>query len=173
MNKKRAIIQLLFAIVITLIVFLYGGQIKEYSSLGYLGAFIISLISSATVIIPAPGWIAILELGRVLDPLFLAIVAGIGASIGELTGYFAGSGAIELVNKKNKLFEKHKELIKKHDFIAILLLAFIPNPIFDIAGITAGALNMDLKKFLIACMIGKIVKFFLIAYLGLFSLELV
>lgn len=173
MDRKRAALQLIFAILITLIILFYGEQIKEYASFGYLGVFIISLISSATIIIPAPGWIAVLELGRILDPSLIAISAGVGAAFGELTGYFAGSGFAGLIKRKNEIFQKHKELIKKHDFLAILILSFIPNPLFDIAGIAAGALHMDLKKFLIACAIGKIGKFLILAYLGVLSLELI
>lgn len=172
MNKKTALLQLFFAVLITLVVLLYGEQIREYASLGYLGVFIISLLSSATIIIPAPGWIVVLELGRVLDPVLLALSAGIGSALGELTGYFAGSGIVGLIEQKGKkLFNGHKEFIRKNNFLAILLLAFIPNPLFDIAGIAAGALKMDVKKFLLACAIGKSIRFFILAYLGMLSVE--
>lgn len=170
MDKRKALLQIVFVLLITIIVLFYGNQIKEYSSLGYLGVFLISLVSSATIVIPAPGWIAVLELGRILDPLLLGISAGTGAAIGELTGYFAGSGILVLAEKKGKkIIEMHKEWIKKNSFLAILILSFIPNPLFDIAGITAGILKVDVKKFLLACAIGKSIRFFLLAYLGLLS----
>ncbi len=172
MKKEQAILQLAFVVIITIFVFSYGAQIQEYSSLGYLGVFLISLFSSATIFLPAPGWIVVVELGRLLDPLLLGVSAGVGSAFGELTGYFAGSGTIALLKlKSNKLFKKHKEWIKKNNFLAILLLSFIPNPLFDFAGLYAGGSGMDIKKFLLACAIGKSLRFFLLAYLGWLSLD--
>ncbi|MDD5023183.1 MAG: VTT domain-containing protein [Candidatus ainarchaeum sp.] len=172
MSKKRAVIQLFFALLITAVILIYGEEIKEYASFGYIGIFIVSLLSSATILIPAPGWLAVLELGRFLDPVLLALFAGSGAAIGELTGYFAGSGLVGMMENNKHLFDKHKEIIQKHGFFAILFLAFIPNPFFDLAGVSAGVLKMDLKIFLSACFLGKILKFLLLAYLGAFSLAL-
>ncbi|MFA5049599.1 MAG: VTT domain-containing protein [Candidatus Micrarchaeia archaeon] len=170
--EKKYVLQILFAILITIIVLLYGSRVEDYAAFGYFGVFIISLISSATIIIPAPGWIAVLELGKYLDPILLGIFAGIGSAIGELTGYFAGSGIVGILGKDKKIINEHKEIIRKYDISAIFFLSFIPNPAFDFAGIAAGAIKMDVKKFLIACAIGKSLRFFLIAYLGLYTLNL-
>ncbi len=172
MIEKKAAIQLISAILVTLLILYFSSEIEHYSSLGYLGAFLISLLTSATLIIPAPGWIAVLELGKILDPVTLGIVSGIGASLGELTGYFAGSGIVDLMKKRQgPRFEKYKNMVRTNSFFTILILAFIPNPLFDFAGIAAGAVKMPLWKFLLACAIGKIGKFFLIAYSGWFFLE--
>ena len=48
----------------------------------------------------------------------------------------------------------------------IILLAFIPNPLFDMAGFIAGAGKVPLWKFLIFTWIGKVAKMLLFAYLG-------
>jgi uncharacterized membrane protein YdjX (TVP38/TMEM64 family) len=48
----------------------------------------------------------------------------------------------------------------------ILLLAFIPNPFFDLAGAAAGALRMPLRKFLLWVWIGKFLKMLAFAYAG-------
>ncbi len=170
MVEKKPLIQLISAVLITLVILFFSSEIEHYSSLGYLGAFLISLLTSATLIIPAPGWIAVLQLGTILNPVILGIVCGIGAALGELTGYFAGSGIVDLMKKRQgPRFEKYKTMVRKNSFFTILILAFIPNPLFDFAGIAAGAVKMPLWQFLLACTIGKIGKFFLIAYLGWFS----
>ena len=52
----------------------------------------------------------------------------------------------------------------------ILVLAFIPNPLFDVAGMIAGILKMPLWKFLLFCWIGKTLKMFLFAYAGSLSI---
>jgi membrane protein DedA with SNARE-associated domain len=53
----------------------------------------------------------------------------------------------------------------------VLLLAFVPNPLFDIVGVTAGILKMPYPKFLLWCMLGKILKMLAFAYGGSFILE--
>ena len=65
----------------------YVLQMRE---LGYVGAFFISLVSSASVILPTPGFVSIFEMGKYLDPLLLGIIAGIGSTIGEMTADYAG-----------------------------------------------------------------------------------
>ncbi|MCJ7626574.1 MAG: VTT domain-containing protein, partial [Anaerolineaceae bacterium] len=50
--------------------------------------------------------------------------------------------------------------------LTILVLALIPNPLFDMAGITAGALKMPISRFLIWCCLGKILKMLVFSYGG-------
>jgi membrane protein DedA with SNARE-associated domain len=54
----------------------------------------------------------------------------------------------------------------KYGDITILLLAFIPNPLFDMAGMTAGALKMPIYRFLFWTLIGKTLKMMMFAYGG-------
>ena len=56
--------------------------------------------------------------------------------------------------------------MEKYGDITILVLAFIPNPLFDLAGMVAGILKMPVWKFLIYCVIGKILKMMMFAYAG-------
>jgi membrane protein DedA with SNARE-associated domain len=48
----------------------------------------------------------------------------------------------------------------------VLVLGFIPNPLFDIAGMIAGVLRMPLYKFLLFCWVGKVLKMMMFAYGG-------
>jgi uncharacterized membrane protein YdjX (TVP38/TMEM64 family) len=45
--------------------------------------------------------------------------------------------------------------MEKYGFITILLCASIPNPLFDLAGITCGHFRIPFKKFFFATFIGK------------------
>jgi len=65
--------------------------VRSFGRWGYLSVFAISLLSSATVLIPAPGLAVVFAMGRALDPVTLGIVAGIGSGLGELSGYIAGA----------------------------------------------------------------------------------
>ncbi len=163
---------LFLALLITAAVFLSVPFLKQFEALGYFGAFIISLVNSATVLIPAPGWAIIIGMGRGLDPVLLGLAAGIGGGIGELTGYLAGKGGEEILEGKvnRKAYKAQREWLKTHSFATVFVLAAIPNPFFDIAGMTAGAIRMPVWKFLAACILGKIVKFVLLAEIGALSL---
>ncbi len=48
----------------------------------------------------------------------------------------------------------------------IFILAFLPLPVFDLAGMAAGALKMSLLRFLTWALAGKILKMWLVAWMG-------
>jgi len=62
--------------------------------------------------------------------------------------------------------------MRKYGDVTILVLAFIPNPLFDVAGAIAGILRMPVWKFLIYCVIGKILKMMMFAYAGDWVMQL-
>ena len=66
-----------------------------------------------------------------------------GQRIERLTGWMARRGAVTL-----------------------FVLAAIPNPVFDVAGILAGALRMPILVFLTATALGKVIKNLLLALLA-------
>ena len=151
--------------------FIFRDQVKKLQEFGYVGIFLISIAANATIIIPLPGVAFTTAMGAVFNPLGVAIAAGLGASLGELTGYmagFSGQGVIERV----ALYERLTTWMKKHEHLAygmIAVLAFIPNPLFDLAGMASGGLKLPVWKFLIACSIGKILKMLMFAYAGFYS----
>jgi uncharacterized membrane protein YdjX (TVP38/TMEM64 family) len=54
--------------------------------------------------------------------------------------------------------------------IVIALMAAVPNPVFDMAGIVAGSLKLKWWQFLLAAAVGKIIQSTLIAYAGAWSI---
>jgi membrane protein YqaA with SNARE-associated domain len=171
-KKTQGLVQILIAIVIIAAVLLFSGQVAALAQYGYFGAFLITLLSSATILFPAPGWAAVIALSSVLNPVLLGIVAGVGSSIGELTGYLAGDGVRDILNSRIKESRQIRELVQKYDVLGIFVLAFIPNPVFDVAGIAAGGLGIPWWRFLAACMAGRVLRYVLLAFLGKFTLEL-
>lgn len=96
---------------------------------------------------------------------------GFGTSIGELPPYLVSRSA-SLAGKTNEELEeemkqsekvsyldKLKKIIfnhvEKHSFITVLIMASIPNPLFDLAGLTCGHLLINFWTFFIATSIGK------------------
>lgn len=171
-ERTKGILQLAGAIVIIALALYLTSNIQQYAEFGYIGVFIISLISSATILLPAPGWAAVVAMGAVLNPYYVGILAGIGSAIGEVTAYGVGSGTVNLLDKHlGSRSERFKGWIKRYDALAIGFLAFLPNPFFDIAGLAAGSLRIPLWRFLAACMVGRILRYVILAYLGAFTLH--
>jgi membrane protein YqaA with SNARE-associated domain len=142
-------------------------MVQGFERLGYLGAFLISLIASATIVLPAPGLAIIIGLGRALDPVTLGIVAGVGSAIGELTGYYVGrEGRFLVPASQRQRFEQLHRLTGRYGAALLFVLAAFPFPFFDFAGIIAGMLRMNLYAFLAAVGLGKSVKYIVLIWLG-------
>lgn len=168
------ILALLAVLAVSLaIISLPEEQIQRLEGYGYPGLFILSVISNATVLIPAPGWLIVISMGARFSPLGVALVAGSGAAIGELSGYAAGFSG-QAVVEDNRMYQRMVGWMQRHGNLTVLLLAFLPNPFFDLTGIAAGALKMPIARFLLWCWIGKIFKmlFFALTGAGLFQLPL-
>ncbi|MEN8241443.1 MAG: VTT domain-containing protein [Chloroflexota bacterium] len=164
--KAARILALLFVIGISIyIVLMPAEQAEQLESYGYLGTFLISILANATVIIPAPGLVIVFSMGARFNPLLVGLAAGAGATIGELSGYlagFSGQGIIEDQRRYNQMVA----WMRKNGPLTVMLLAFIPNPLFDLAGMIAGALKMPVVKFLFWVLIGKVLKMVIFAYAG-------
>lgn len=159
------VLVILAVIALTVLLFLNRDRVQELEALGYPGIFLISLLSNATLILPVPGVLFTSAMGAVFNPYLVALAAGTGATLGELTGYmtgFSGQGVIE----NRQWYDRVTEWMKKYGGITILVLAFIPNPLFDIAGMVAGALRMPLWKYLLFSWVGKVGKMLLFALGG-------
>jgi len=139
---------------------------------GYIGIFLISLIGSSTIIFPLPSAAFVFAAGAVLNPFLVGLLAGIGATLGEFTGYALGLGGRKLVkNKWKNQINKVKKLFQKYGgFFIILVFAATPLP-DDVTGIIGGMLKYPIKKFFIASLIGKILLHVVLAYAGFYSIK--
>ena len=166
------VITLVGVIALILALFIFKNQVKSLANYGYIGIFLISIAANATIIIPVPGVAFTTAMGAIFNPFWVSIAAGAGAALGELSGYaagFSGQGVAERV----KLYDRMVGWMRKHPrqtYLLIALLALIPNPFFDLAGMGAGMLKLPVWKFLIPCMIGKILKMMMFAYAGYYSI---
>jgi len=170
-RRWSRILALVSTLVLTILLIHFQSKFKNLGSYGYPGIFFISILSNATVIIPIPGVVITSALGAVFNPFWVAVAAGSGAAIGELSGYLAGYSGQGILEKL-KVHDRLNEIIRKYGGIAIMVLAFIPNPAFDLAGISAGALKMPPATFLFWCWIGKILKMIMFAFGGSFIIKI-
>jgi membrane protein YqaA with SNARE-associated domain len=157
------------SLAITVLIFVYRGQLARFAAYGYLGVFVISLIGNATVILPVPSLLGVFVGGSAFNPLFVGLVAGVAEPLGELTGYLAGYAGQGIVENR-KIYARLTTWMSSRHFLTGYLLIFalsaIPNPLFDMAGIAAGALRMPVAGFLVSCWLGKTLKALAIAFIG-------
>ena len=172
-TKKIGMMEILAAMAISLIVICYSSQITQFfGQFSYIGIFFISLFAHATILFPtAPFQFAMISIATNLDPLLFGIVAGVGSAIGELSGYAVGLGSQNILKTRNKIakyiIKVQKAIIDYHPGVAIFLLSAIPNPLFDFAGIFAGVAKMRWQEFLLWCAAGRIIRYAIIGYFGL------
>ena len=164
------ILVLLSVIGISIYIFTIRAQAEKLSVYGYPGIFLISILANATIILPAPGIAIVFAMGGVFNPFFVGVVAGAGAAIGEISGYLAGFSG-QTVIQNIKIYNRIKSWMQNYGSFTILLLAAIPNPFFDFAGMAAGALKMPIQKFIFWCVIGKVIKMLIFAYTGAYSIN--
>ena len=176
LNPWMTTLQIIGILAIVVGAFWLGTQrelVQRFSQWGYVSSFLISLIGSATVILPAPGLALIIALGAHLNPVLLGVVAGCGSGLGELTGYFAGKAGRDLVSQQGRSNATLHKITTRYTTPVLFGLAILPLPVFDFAGILAGALRMPVLRFLTIVISGKIIKHVGAAYLGAEFFEMV
>ena len=158
---------------LTASIFIYRDKLQHLQQYGYFGIFIVNLVASGTVLLPAPGALFTYAFGAVLSPPLVALASATGASIGELSGYAAGVSGQAVIGN-TKFYRTFHGFMQKHsNFTGYLLLiaATIPNPFFDLVGIAAGALRYPLVRFLTLTFVGNLIKMYAIASAGYYSLQ--
>ena len=139
----------------------------------YLGVFIISFIGSVSVVFPIPYTIVIFFLGSVLDPFFVAVSGGLGAALGEFSGYALGYyGRAAVSEKRRRKMDYMVKLFDRHGPIAIFLFALTPLP-DDLLFIPLGVMRYTFWKAFIPALLGKTLMTFILAYSGQQSIELI
>ena len=162
----------LFAVVgITLYIYSIRDRVEQFQQFGYPGIFLIAMLANATVLLPAPGVAVIYAMGAIFNPLGVGLAAGLGGTVGELSGYLAGFSGQAVVERMD-VYNRIKPWVEKYGGWAILVLSAIPNPFFDIAGIAAGIAKMPLQTFLIFSGVGQLIKMTAFALAGHYSISL-
>jgi len=168
-NKLLPIVGLLLIIGIVVGIFYfyqnYPERVEALKGYGYLGVFLISLTLNATIVLPTGNFLMLAALGAILpSATMVGLAGGIGAAIGELTGYMAGYSGQAIVSRQ-KVYTRLKGWVGKWGVLTIFLLSVAPL-FFDLAGIAAGVIRFPLWKFLLACWLGRTILYLVVAWGG-------
>lgn len=147
------------------VAFLYfSSDIDNLRSWGYGGLFLINLIGAASILLPSPAGASVLGGGALLNdflgvPAFVwvGLVAGTAEAIGEFSGYAAGYGGRIYVEER-RVYKRIARWMEKRGTLTMFCLSITPNPLFDVAGLAAGAVRMPMRRFFLTVWTGKVIK---------------
>ena len=162
---------------------LMGVDQDDLESLGYPGVFIANFVGTATLFVPVPGLTAagqalIVALAKTHNPWGVAFAGSSGMTLAETTAYTAGrigravreEGGQPVKGRWGRTLRRAgavvDRLMLRWGFLTLLVLSAVPNPLFEFAGITAGAVRMNFWRFLLAVAIGKTMRALALAFVG-------
>ncbi len=164
-EKALAAASISFVVLLSVSLFIFRERVSALGNYGYLGAFLVSLVANATIILPVPGVIVLFALGASFNPVFIGLAAGAGGGIGELSGYLAGFGGHFIIRNQG-IYDRIARWMRRWGMLMILVLAAFPVFPMDVVGLAAGAARFPLWKFLIAVCIGKSILYTIVAFAG-------
>lgn len=135
---------------------------------------LLGFIGSVTVIIPVPVLPLVFTGAAILNPVGLVIAAAASITAGMAVCYMLGrrghsrAARVSAESQANLPAPISSFYTWSTDNVgtASFLIAATPNPVFDYAGIIAGAGRVDVRKFLAGTFFGKMAQASVIAFLG-------
>ncbi|HXK34745.1 MAG TPA: VTT domain-containing protein [Dehalococcoidia bacterium] len=166
------------------VVFILFDLDEAIEGFGLASVFLTNLISTATLFVPVPGITAaanvliVAEAERSNHPWLVGIAGGAGMAIGEFTAYYAGAAGAHAARRHElriperfrpiaeRVWRAVETLMHRWGTLTLFVLAAIPDPFFEIAGVTAGSVGMSVRRYFIAVLAGCIVRGLTLAYIG-------
>jgi membrane protein YqaA with SNARE-associated domain len=170
MKKEKiiAVLIIILSISLTCGIFIFPDFFKEHGKWGILGIFIANFISGLSFF-PAPSFFTAIVGGAIFPPLLVGLVSSLGATLGDMLYLILGISGRKIAKKKlekSKWFNLIDVNFQKYGGWIIFIGAFIPNPIFDSFGLIAGIFNFSIPRFFVIVLIGRFLRYFLLAQLG-------
>ena len=153
----------------------FGGQ-PTSPAVGYTALFLAGLLASVTLFLPVPMIGMVFISASFLNPFAVGLIAAVGISAGLWPAYFAGTAGVSTIEgaerSRNAIVRVVTTRIlgwfRTRPIWASFLMAAIPNPIFDLAGLMAGAAGVPFRHFLLGSFAGKSIQMTVIAMSGYF-----
>jgi len=139
---------------------LLRDRIEQMAAVGYAGLFIACALSNVSVFLPSSSTMFVILAASALNPMLCVLIGGLGTALGEQCSYLCGrTGASGFEKKQDEEIGRVHGFVRSHAFWAVFLFALAPLPVFDLAGVAAGADKMPWPKYAIAAFLGKTIKF--------------
>jgi membrane protein YqaA with SNARE-associated domain len=149
------------------VAWLMGADIAKadyWKTLGYPGVMVVSFIGAAGMVLPVPSLAAVCGAGGLgLNVVGVGLLAAIGGTVGELSGYAIGYGGRSVVERRG-FYASLKTWMERRGALMLFVAATLPNPLFDLVGIAAGGTRYPVGRFLIVVGAGSIIKNITVAW---------
>jgi membrane protein YqaA with SNARE-associated domain len=164
------------------IVIIYNWLLDVSLALGYSGDLLISFLGNATVLVPFPYMGVTFILGGLtdettseflFDPWLVGLLSGLGAVLGEMTGYLIGYSGGQLIDKNQR--NAFRDYVNEHPRATPFVLWFLaatPIP-DDVLILPLGAARYPWWKVMIPQFIGKTMFMTVVAWSGRIGLSIV
>jgi membrane protein YqaA with SNARE-associated domain len=179
-SRWSVLLGILGVVVTTLLavaVVYFGEEVSSLRQYGYVGAFFISLLGGATIIIPVPMLAIVFALGGVMHlPWLVGIAAALGELVGALTIYMTGRSAGKALShsrygRLQAAYDRLLNLMERRGPLTLFILTSVINPFFYPAALAAGALRFGLRRYIFIVFAGKLIKSMTIVYAGYWGLK--
>lgn len=138
---------------------------------GGMALFLLAFAESSVFPIPPDVLLVALCVGERLKSFRFALICAAGSLLGGAAGYAIGWGAWSAVGPyffayvpgfSEDKFELVRGLYEQYDFWVVFVAAFTPIP-YKVITIAAGVFSINFPMFMLASLIGRSARFFLVA----------
>ena len=177
-HKKRLVFFIFLILFLSSLIYyvLYIGPEQIVTNIGventYLILFLIAIFGGVSAFTSTSFYVLFVTfLAGGSNPIILAIVGGLGLSIGDMLFYLLGIKGREVmehtryekyISKISKLIEKNSQLVVFS--VIYLYISFSPFP-KDILSVTLGILNYNIKRLFLAMILGNTTHCFVIIFI--------
>jgi membrane protein YqaA with SNARE-associated domain len=157
-----------FFLLLNTAVYLAPIDYGAFTSFAYPGAFIVCFLANALVAVPIPYIPIVAHIGATAETPALVVIAGaLGSVLGESVAFVIGRAEQGLVSESS-IYKRLHKVAERPWLTGLLLFLFAAplNPIFDVAGLAAGAVGVSYRVFFVAVFAARLVRLALIVWLG-------
>jgi membrane protein YqaA with SNARE-associated domain len=163
-----AIAGIVFLVALNVAVYFAPIDYGAFTSFAYLGAFIVTLLANALIIIPIPYIPIVAHIGATAEiPWLVVLLGALGSVLGESVAFLAGRAELGLVSE-HPIYRRVHRVAERPLLAGAMIFAFAvpPNPIFDVAGLAAGAVGVPYRVFFLAVLAARFIRLAVIVWLG-------
>ena len=140
--------------------------LRALAPLGLFGIFVVGLIDSSSIALPVDALVATYVYNSAAWPA-VPIIAALGCAVGSLVIYGIGlkGGEMLLAKRISKERLEHiRNRFERQEFFAVMIPAILPPPTpIKLFVLAAGAFRMRAREFFAAMLIGRLIRFYLVA----------
>ena len=140
--------------------------LKILAPLGLFGIFVVGLIDSSSIALPLDALVATYVYNSAAWPV-VPVLAALGCAVGSLVIYGIGLKGEEMLLEKHipkEKLERIRNRFERQEFFAVMIPAMLtpPTPI-KLFVLAAGAFRMRVREFFLAMVLGRLIRFYLLA----------